>query len=88
MGDIPNFKSGSGMIRASPAASIAGKYYAVLGLMMKVRDEYYELRGKIFDVRHGTETGGIVPVTGLVLPEQFRAASCKYQATKISVFSQ
>lgn len=65
---------------------LANQYYAVIGWLMRTRDLFYGLPGKIFDARHGVDTESKIALPDLDLPCTARPEAVGYQPTKIAVF--
>jgi SAM-dependent methyltransferase len=79
----------TGAARARTLRSVAGRcYYKMSAAFGAVRDRFYSVPGRMFDLRHGVDTCGMVQIPDLVIPEEARLQAGRYQATKVSVFKR
>lgn len=61
-------------------------YHRFHGLLLQIKNEFYEIRGRLYDSWNAVETCGQVSVVDLDIPDQFKAHAVKYQPAKIGVF--
>ena len=61
-------------------------YHRFHGLLLWIKNEFYEIRGRLYDSWNGVETCGEVSVVDLDIPDKFKVHAVKYQPAKIGVF--